>query len=92
MSGEKSPGDREQRVDHIASELRSHATAVFAAFGAVCRSELGLEPETVLYAHLGPLYIATLELDQLEGAKPDRTIRREWRAKLAQKWREWIRD
>jgi hypothetical protein len=77
-------------LQQLSAELRSQAAAVFEAFRRVCRDELGLEPETVLTAHLGPLAVATLlELDQLEGAKPDKRIMREWRVRLVDKWREF---
>jgi hypothetical protein len=78
-------------LERLSAGMRSQAAAVLEAFRRVCRDELGVEAETVLTAHLGPLYVATLDLDQLEGAKPERTVMREWRAKLAGKWRERIR-
>jgi hypothetical protein len=77
-------------LDRTAAEMRSLAAAVFEAFDRVCRDELGLDAETVLHAHLGPAYVATLGLDQLDDAKPHRKVMREWRVKLARKWQERI--
>jgi hypothetical protein len=70
--------------------LRSQAAAVLAAFSAVCRDGLGLDPECVLRAHLGPLLVEQLGLDQLDGAKPDREALAAWREMLARKWAERV--
>jgi hypothetical protein len=50
----------------------SREATVFEAFAAACRDQLGLDPETVLRAHLGELDAGMLGLDQLEETKPDK--------------------
>jgi hypothetical protein len=78
-------------IEQCSSELRSQEATVFEAFGAVCRDQLGLDPQTVLRAHLGELHAGMLGLlDQLDGAKPDNRALREWREMFASKWRERI--
>jgi hypothetical protein len=78
--------------DAAAEQVRAEAAAVYEAFGQVCRSEMGLEPETVLRAHLYGPYLETLGLDQLEGAKPDKTTVRQWRDMFERKWRRRLGD
>jgi hypothetical protein len=56
----------------------------------MCRDELQLDPQTVLRAHLGELYTGMLDLDQLDGTKPDAAALREWRAMFAEKWRDRV--
>jgi hypothetical protein len=70
--------------------LRSQAAAVLAAFSAVCRDGMGLEPECVLHAHLGPLVVEQLGLDELDGAKPDGEALAAWRLapRLTRGWRQ----
>jgi hypothetical protein len=79
-----------KEVDRCSSKLRSQAAAVFEGFAAVCRDQIGLEPQTVLRAHLGDLQVATLGLQQLDGAKPDRAALRDWRELFVRKWRERV--
>lgn len=55
------------------------AAAVYAAFAAVCRQRLGVEPETVLLAHIGPPHVERLGLEILQGTPPDENATRPWR-------------
>jgi hypothetical protein len=77
-------------IEQCSSELRSQEATVSEAFGAVCRDQLGLDPQTVLRAHLGEMHAGMLGLDQLDGAKPDNRALREWREMFASKWRERV--
>jgi hypothetical protein len=76
--------------DKVEARFRAEAAAVLEAFYRLCREEMGLEPETVLKATLGPLYLGLLGLDQLDGAKPDTAQLKEWHAMFARKWRERV--
>jgi len=59
-----------QAVREAAQRTAREAAALWQAFGAVCREEIGLDPEVVLRAHLGPI-VDMLDLDQLDDAEPD---------------------
>jgi hypothetical protein len=76
--------------DGVEARFRAEAAAVLEAFSWVCREEMGLEPETVLRATLGPLYVDLLGLDQLVGAKPDKAALKEWHAMFRRKWAERV--
>jgi hypothetical protein len=95
-SPDEGPADAEwpflAGLERAAAAMRSHAATVYAAFRTVCRNELGLEPETVLRAHLGDFHVAQLRLDELEGAKPHKARQCEWSDKLRRHWRERIED
>jgi hypothetical protein len=71
----------------VAEEKRAEAAAVYGAFAATCREEMGIAPETVLQAHLGVLPIG---LEALEGAEPDQEQLAAWQELFARKWREHI--
>jgi len=62
-----------ETLGELESQLRSRAAAVLAAFREVCRADMGLDAETVLSAHLGPLLVVQLAIDELKGVKPDDT-------------------
>jgi hypothetical protein len=79
-----------QVFDKAENWLRSAAAAVYEAFARVCRDEMGVDPETVLKATLGPLYLDALGLDQLDGGKPDKAQLEEWHALFTRKWRERV--
>lgn len=68
-----------------ADELRAHGAAVFQTFGTVCRTQLRLEPKTVLRAHLGP-YVDQLALAEFKRAKPTSAAVREWRGLFETYW------
>jgi hypothetical protein len=76
--------------DQAEGHIRSQAAAVYEAFALTCREEMGVEPETVLRAYLGPLHHETLGLAQLEGAKPDPEALASWREMFGRKWRERV--
>jgi hypothetical protein len=57
-----------------------------------CRNQLRLDPEVVLVAHLGQQLVARLDLDHLEGPKPDKAALRAWREFFARKWHERVED
>jgi hypothetical protein len=76
--------------DEVEKHLRSQAAAVHEAFARVCREQMGVEPETVLKATLGPLYLDLLGFDQLDGAEPDREALAAWREMFARKWRKRV--
>jgi len=67
-------------------ELRSEAAAVYGGFAAVCRRDMRLEPDVVLRAHLGPLIVEQLGIDELDGAKPDKRQLADWRGLFARQW------
>jgi hypothetical protein len=71
-------------------QIRSQAAAVYGAFGRVCREEMGVEPQTMLKANLGPLYHEALGLDKLDGAKPDKAALAGWHSLFQRKWRERV--
>jgi len=73
------------------SLIRSQAAAALVGFERVCKIEMRLDAGTVLLAHLGPLHVAQLGLEQLEGVKPDRREVADWQETLTRKWRERIR-
>jgi len=77
-------------IEQRTSELRSQEATVFEAFGMMCRDHLGLDPHTLLRAHLGELHTAKLGLDQLEETTLDTGMLREWRELFARTWRELI--
>jgi hypothetical protein len=72
------------------AQLRSEAAAVYEAFAKVCRDEMGLEPDVVMQAHLGPLHVAMLGLDALDGVKPDKAHLADWHEMFRRKWRERV--
>jgi hypothetical protein len=72
--------------DHI----RSEAAAVYGAFSGLCRTEIGLEPELVLRAFLGPLHHEALGLEELDGAEPDQEALSMWSEMFARKWAERV--
>jgi hypothetical protein len=59
--------------------LVAGAVAVYEAFTAVCHERLGVEPETVLLAHVGPPHVERLGLEILQGASPDESATGAWR-------------
>lgn len=77
-----------QAVESLAARVRSEAAAVAHAFAGVCRERMGLEPETVLRASLGPLYAERLALADLTSASPDKVHLAEWRELLERTWRK----
>jgi hypothetical protein len=98
--GELMPEDMERIVeetlgrafDKAQEHIRSGAAAVYEAFCRVCREEMGVEPETVLGAILGPLHHDVLGLDQLDGTEADEEEITAWREMFACKWRERVTD
>jgi hypothetical protein len=76
--------------DRVEEHLRSEAAAVLEGFARVCRDEMRVEPETVLRATLGPLYLGMLAIDRLAGAKPDTAQLKDWHAMFARKWAQRV--
>jgi hypothetical protein len=66
-------------------QIRAGAAAVYEAFARVCRQEMGLEPEVVLRAHVGPL-----DLDVLEGTKPAKAELADWHELFERQWRKRV--
>ena len=74
---------------HAAVEL-ARAAAVWHAFAAVCRNEMGLELRTVVAAYYGAGFVElhSADFDRLDAAKPDRVALADWRELYAREWRE----
>jgi hypothetical protein len=79
-----------QAFDKAEDHIRSQAAAVYEAFALTCREEMGVEPEVVLRAYLGPLYHDALGLDQLDGAEPDEDALSGWHEMFVRKWAERV--
>jgi hypothetical protein len=71
----------------VAARSASESAAVLAAFAAICRERMGLEPDVVLRAHLGPTMVAQFGLDELDGVKPDKAQLADWRDLFERQWR-----
>jgi hypothetical protein len=91
-AGEDSPPDAPmvRATAEVSAKLRSEAAAVYEAFAKVCRDEMGLEPAIVLRAHLGPLHVAMLGLEALDGVKPDKAAMRQWHEMFERTWRRRV--
>jgi hypothetical protein len=71
----------------IAESLR----LVLPAFGSVCRSEMGLEPDIVLKAFSSPAAVSLIdefsqELDELD---VESNVRQEWESSLRETWQSY---
>jgi hypothetical protein len=84
---------REGIAERFAGEdaaVLSRGAAVLEAFREVC-GEMGLLPETVLHAHLGPM-VDQLALEEFDGAEPHKHARGEWGELMQRLWRERARQ
>lgn len=67
--------------------LAREAKSLFAAFAAVCRDEMGLDPEIVLVAHFAP-FLEQLALEELEDVEVEPEMVRERERTLRRAWEE----
>jgi hypothetical protein len=74
----------------IEEETRTRSASVLAAFGEICRDQMGVEPETVLLANLGPLTVDQLGLEEFEDVEPEPDAVGLWRQLFERRWRDWI--
>ena len=72
--------------DAVIALLVRGAAAVYEAFAAVCRERLAVEPDVVLRAHLGPLYVERLGVDLVGEAEPDEGAVCVWRDLFERRW------
>jgi hypothetical protein len=60
-------------------------------FARSAAKEMGLDPELVLRAHLGPL-VDQLELEELDAVKPDRNACAAWGEVFTGVWRKRVEE
>ena len=90
---EAADGDPEADLDKATQLLAVQVQTVWEAFSGFCRTELGLEPGTLLLAWFPPM-VSWIEeaMNAADGVRVDADVLEEYETALTNAWRELLRE